>query len=217
MILCKAIMLPVEIVIFIHFWRERKKKRSGRTTCTATAERCRNLPGCKTGGFTLDALEALGAMKHLLSKILSFLHIKPLSANPSPPRSVVALINTPCLEVPMQNLGPSVASVMMMAARTSEALKDISLTLKGETLAHGIPEHWGRFEISNERARRDAAPLFCRGSGFLQLRDRKENNNTTHRSDFTGLHAALFKQISRVLIVALVAMHWRYLPLNKLG
>lgn len=61
---------------------------------------------------------------------------KPVSS-----RSVVALINTPCLEVPMQNLGPSVASVMMMAARTSEALKDISLTLKGETLAHSILGH----------------------------------------------------------------------------
>lgn len=83
MILCKAIMLPVEISYFYSFLKREKGKRSGRTTVQPLLNGCRNLPRCKTGGFTLDALEALGAMKHLL--ILSFLHIKPLSANPSPP------------------------------------------------------------------------------------------------------------------------------------
>lgn len=47
-------------------------------------------------------------------------------------------------------LGPSVASVMMMAARPSKALKAISLTLERERLALGILEHWSGFEISNE-------------------------------------------------------------------
>lgn len=47
-------------------------------------------------------------------------------------------------------LGPSVASVMMMAARPSKALKAISLTLERDRLALGILEHWSGFEISNE-------------------------------------------------------------------
>lgn len=67
-------------------------------------------------------------------------------------------------------LGPSVASVMMMAARPSKALKAISLTLerKISTRCPGAPKQlWN--PKSGARWCIASNPLICNASGFLHL------------------------------------------------